>query len=122
MHFKVHMKLRFAICMTASALSLAACTVLPTGPSVPALPGSGKSFDQFQGDDGECQRYARAQSASAASASSEAYELQRRYDFAYVQCMYSRGHKVPVPAAYTAAPPPTFIPPPSPPAPEPETK
>jgi hypothetical protein len=48
------------------------------------------------------------------------YSLQQRYDIAYVQCMYSKGHKVPVsgrfasanerPATRTSAPPP---PPPS---------
>jgi len=32
---------------------------------------------------------------SAASASG--YEAQQRYDIAYVQCMYAKGHRVPVP-------------------------
>jgi len=34
--------------------------------------------------------------AGAGTAQDSAYILQRRYDFGYVQCMYSRGHKVPV--------------------------
>lgn len=46
---------------------------------------------------------------------------QRRYDHAYIQCMYGRGHKVPVdgrylPAQATPSPPP---PPPGPPPPPP---
>lgn len=46
-----------------------------------------------------------------------AYEMQHRYDLAYVQCMYAKGHQVPVPAGMqnmaTAPPPaPTALPPP----------
>lgn len=57
--------------------------------------------------------------ASAGNAS--AYELQRRYDFAYQQCMYAKGHRVPVsgrfsnevrpPASGYAVPPPNTPPP-----------
>ena len=54
-----------------------------------------------------------------------AYEMQDRYDMAYVQCMYSYGHQVPVPAgmgalasrpaANTPPPPaPAALPPPPP--------
>lgn len=32
----------------------------------------------------------------AGTAQDSAYILQRRYDFGYIQCMYARGHKVPV--------------------------
>jgi OmpA family protein len=28
------------------------------------------------------------------------YELQRRYDIAYTQCMYAKGHQVPMPRGY----------------------
>jgi len=44
-----------------AALALSACTVLPTGPSVMALPGSGKNFDQFRADDASCRQYAYVQ-------------------------------------------------------------
>ncbi len=40
---------------------LTACVNLPTGPSLMALPGSGKSFDQFRQDDKECREYAYQQ-------------------------------------------------------------
>ena len=33
-----------------------------------------------------------------------AYVMQERYDTAYVQCMYSKGHQVPVPAGYQMTP------------------
>ena len=135
----------------------AGCTVLPTGPSVMALPGSRMSVEQFQADASGCQQYANAvvagssgavaqnaDNAAAASAVSGAlvgaatgavigaatgqagqgaaigagtgllfggiagsgyssmssYQLQRGYDGAYLQCMYSRGHRVPAPRGY----------------------
>lgn len=42
-------------------LSLAACVSLPTGPSLMALPGTGKSFEQFRNDDYNCRQYAYGQ-------------------------------------------------------------
>ena len=69
--------------------------------------------------------------AGANSANASAYSLQRRYDIAYVQCMYSKGHQVPTtgrynpgartytystpPAQSTPPPPPPGAPPPPPP-------
>jgi hypothetical protein len=45
--------------------------------------------------------------------------LQSRYDMAYVQCMYAKGHQVPsattAPSARTIPPPPPGLPPPPPP-------
>lgn len=37
---------------------LTACVHLPVGPSVMALPGSGKNFDQFRADEFTCKQYA----------------------------------------------------------------
>jgi hypothetical protein len=132
----------------AVVLAVGGCATHPTGPSVLALPGTGKTFEQFRLDDGECQRYAfqqiggetaekAAEDSSVRSAvigtavgavagaaiggrggagvgagtgllfgsvagtdasQRSAYGSQRRYDNAYIQCMYARGHKVPVPA------------------------
>ena len=42
----------------AAVLVLGGCATIPTGPSTMALPGTGKTFEQFRFDDGECQRYA----------------------------------------------------------------
>ena len=64
--------------------------------------------------------------AGASAADQSWYGLQRRYDIAYTQCMYAKGHKVPVtgsfvsstpnpPAASTPPPPPPGAPPPPPP-------
>jgi len=156
-------------------LVVGACTTLPSGPAVMALPGTGKNFDQFRADDSDCRQYANTQIggtspnqvatdsgvksaavatvvgaaagaaingssgagvgagaglavgalAGAAAGESSAYELQRRYDYAYIQCMYAKGNKVPVSgnlmslnrnaAAQYAPPPPPGSPPPPPP-------
>lgn len=159
------------------ALPLAACVSVPTGPSVMALPGSGKTFEQFRYDDYECKQYAYSQvggktskqaamtsgaqsaavgaglgavagtaigggrgaaigagtgllAGSAAGiepARSSGFIGQQRYDMSYIQCMYSKGHRVPVAGQITSDPstkqrksnvsnPPTgFTPPPPPP-------
>ena len=157
--------------------SLPACATLPTGPSVMVLPGTGKSFDQFRGDDYFCRQFAYEQvggitgqqaaqksavtsaavgtalgaaagaaigsasghmgeglaigagsglllgsAAGSGYAEGSYYENQRRYDYAYIQCMYARGNRVPVngrfvspPAAVRGASPPANYPPPPPP-------
>ena len=40
---------------------LGGCANLPTGPSVMVLPSPGKSFEQFQADDGICRQWAMQQ-------------------------------------------------------------
>jgi OmpA family protein len=160
-----------------------ACASVPTGPSVMVLPGSTKSFEQFQSDDGSCRQWgfqqagiapehaatssvisgatigtllgAAAGAAIGAAAGGPAtgaavgagfglfsgtaigtsygaaagYSVQNRFDNAYVQCMYAKGHQVPVargsqpyaasaPSHAVSAPPPPPPPgsPPPPPA------
>ncbi|HSE02604.1 MAG TPA: glycine zipper family protein [Methylomirabilota bacterium] len=145
-------------------LLLTGCATMPSGPSVMVLPGTGKTFEQFQADDLVCRQWtaqylgitpgevsatstaggaalgtvvgAAAGAAIGAAAGSPAagaavgagagllggtavgagwaegssYEVQRRYDMAYMQCMYARGNQIPVSRgsqpAYTAPPPP----------------
>lgn len=149
---------------------LAGCASVPTAPNVMALPGTGRTFDEFRADDAYCRDYAYQQiggksreqvassaavqnaavgtaigavagaaiggrsgagagagmglivgSASGAEASRSAvYGSQRHYDHAYVQCMYARGHRVPVSmGGYTSSPAPVpqpaALPPPPPP-------
>jgi hypothetical protein len=155
-------------------LTVAACTTIPTGPSVMAMPGTGKSFDQFRGDDADCRQYAYSQAggasandaaidsgvksaavgtvigalagaalgghqgagvgagvglvagsaAGAGASQASAYSAQQRYDHAYVQCMYSKGDRVPVSGRMMSGPergyyapppqPPGYAPPPPP--------
>lgn len=148
----------------AASLLLGACASFPKGPSLMALPGTGKSSDQFRYDDGDCRGFADAQiggttpsdaanagtakgaiagtavgaavgaafggaggaavgagfglltgtAVGASTGEVSAYALQRRYDHAYIQCMYSKGHKVPVSGHLTSTPP-SYVPPPPPP-------
>lgn len=58
--------------------------------------------------------------AGAGAGETSAYGLQRRYDYAYIQCMYAKGHKVPVSGRLTSAP--ESAPPPPPPPPPPPTR
>jgi hypothetical protein len=65
--------------------------------------------------------------AGTGAAQSSAYSVQQRYDFGYQQCMYAKGHRIPVSAssfrtesrqvqqAYRTPPPPPGMPPPPPP-------
>jgi hypothetical protein len=155
-----------AVALAGLAL-IAGCASVPTAPSVMALPGSGKNFDSFRYDDGDCRMYASQQvggasndaavrsavvgtaigavagaaiggshgagvgagtgllfgSAVGAGSQNDAnYGSQRQYDAAYIQCMYAKGHRVPVPGGYgngrtwTQAPSePVYAPPPPPP-------
>ena len=66
--------------------------------------------------------------AGSGTASTSAYINQQRYDISYIQCMYAKGHRVPIDGRITSdpaysgnsirrnsAPTPSFIPPPPPP-------
>jgi hypothetical protein len=89
---------------------LTACAALPTGPHVLVVPRAGTPLEDFQRDDRECQGYASRQLPTGAQAgASAAATLQWRYDMAYVQCMYAKGHRVPDSAA--PPPPPQTVPP-----------
>jgi hypothetical protein len=75
-------------------LALGACAMPPpTGPSVVALPASGKDLSQFQQEDASCRAYA-SQLIGTGAGASELYTVQQRYDIAYTQCMYSKGNTV----------------------------
>lgn len=51
----------FFLAALSPLLLLAGCMSMPTGPSVMALPGTGKNFEQFRFDDAECRLYAQNQ-------------------------------------------------------------
>lgn len=156
------------ISVIALTVLLGACATAPSGPDVMALPGTGRTFDEFRTDDSACRDFAYQQiggrarvaeanneslrnaaigtaigavagaviggrdgaaigggsgmiigsAAGSESARSGSFGSQRHYDMAYVQCMYAKGHRVPVSGNYTpsssAANPATSIPPPPP--------
>jgi len=53
-------------------LVLAGCAVAPTAPTMMALPGTGKTFDQFRADDAACRQYAYQQIAGTTQAAEQA--------------------------------------------------
>ncbi len=171
------MKIRLLAIPVLAVFALSACATVPTGPTIMALPGTGKNFDQFQVDDNDCRQWALRQTGrtpdqnaaantatgavlgtvlgaalgaaigaaagnpamgaavgagtglfgGTAVGASNAYAasgtVQAQYDQAYVQCMYAKGHQVPVASrngngarTYRAAAPPPPPPPPPPPA------
>ena len=76
---------------------LSACSTPPSGPMVLALPGTGKNFDQFHNDDLTCRQFVQAQISTSQKEPDSAEESQQIYDIGYIQCMYGKGHRVPVP-------------------------
>jgi len=58
----------------------------------------------------------------AGMAQGSAYGAQRRYDAGYLQCMYAKGHKIPVWGRYASSPRSTYYPPPPPNAPPPPAR
>jgi len=73
------------------------------------LPGVGLTLEHFSKDNVICQQFATLQvggtpnqaeinngHAKTATSSTSADEAQLRYDMAYIQCMYIKGHQVPV--------------------------
>lgn len=122
----VHLRELTAL-MIASLLT--ACTSMPTGPSMMALPGSTKSFDKFRIDDNQCRQFAHEQVNSTNPEKFSKQANQQGYDMNYVQCMYGKDHRVPVYRQFSndptlsnkgnlnksIPPPPPGNPPPSPP-------
>jgi len=101
----------------AAVLLLAGCASIPTGPSVMVLPGSTKTWDQFQVDEADCRTYSSSVIGNKAGEDTAGRSSQQRYDAAYQQCMYAKGHQVPVargavprsrgaPTSSSSAPPP----------------
>jgi hypothetical protein len=78
---------------------LSACSTMPRGPSVLVLPGMGKNFDRFHNDDLMCRQLAHTQIETSQREPDSKEEGQQSFDIIYIQCMYGKGHRVPVPEA-----------------------
>src|SRR2546426_10969945 len=57
-------EMRAGVLALVLTFSLGACATVPLGPSVIVLPGTGKSFDQFQADDAVCRQWASLQTGT----------------------------------------------------------
>lgn len=51
-----------------------------------------------------------------------AHNVQTRYDYGYMQCMYAKGHRIPVSGRFTSSNPRTVYAPPPPPPPPPPSR
>jgi hypothetical protein len=78
-----------------AVLALGACTTAPpSGPSLAAAPGKGKSVAALRQDDTDC-RHAAAQQINAEPQPKAAGGTpQQRYDASYAQCMSQKGEMV----------------------------
>ena len=79
------------------AFLLSACSTMPSGPSVLVLPGTGKDFNGFHKDDLICRQLAHEQIVTSQEDPDSKEEGQQNYDINYIQCMYGKGNRVPVP-------------------------
>ncbi len=52
---------RWPLLAVVAVVGLAGCATIPAGPSEMVLPGEGKPFEQFQGDDAVCRQWASTQ-------------------------------------------------------------
>lgn len=97
---------------------LGGCASMPAAPSVMALPGAGKSLEQFYVDDTACRQWAAQRAQETAQGAPFGYysgpeEPQYWYDRAYLQCMYAKGNRIPGVVTGPLPPPPPTTPPPS---------
>ena len=125
-HASGRSELKIPFLAAAAALLVAGCASIPSGPSVMVLPGTTKTWDQFQVDDADCRSYSSSVIGNKAAEDASGRSPQQRYDVAFQQCMYAKGHQVPmargaVPrprnssaAAPPPPPPPAGAPPPPP--------
>lgn len=96
------------------------------GTAVGALAGAAIGGDSRAAGVGAGVGLLAGSAAGAGAGQGSGYELQRRYDYAYQQCMYAKGHRIPSAGRYSTEqrsytpppPPPTSYtpPPPAPPA------
>jgi len=58
------MKFSKSALLAVPLLAMAGCASVPTGPTVAAMPGTGKTFDQFRADDYDCRGFAQSQAGN----------------------------------------------------------
>lgn len=76
--------------------NLAGCTTVPSGPSALALPGDKSSESQFRKDEKACRTHAHDELLNCAHKPQSLEEAQLHFDINYLQCMYTKGHLIPI--------------------------
>lgn len=77
-------------------ISLAACSTTPSGPSALALPGHQANETQFRTDEKNCRSFAHVELSGAPHQPKTLEEAQLYFDIHYLQCMYTKGHLIPI--------------------------
>jgi hypothetical protein len=75
---------------------LGACSTTPSGPSALVLPGQKANETDFRKDDKSCRAFAHQELASTAHKPQTLDEAQLHFDINYLQCMYTKGHLIPI--------------------------
>ena len=75
---------------------LGACSTTPSGPSALALPGHQAGESQFRSDEKSCRAFAHSELASNPHKPQSLEEAQLYLDIHYLQCMYTKGHLIPI--------------------------
>jgi len=92
------------------AVVVTGCASIPSGPGVMVLPGTGVPFERFRNDNTICQQYALSQiGGDTGNTHGSSRSMQNRYDMAFVQCMYAKGHRIPVEGSFSDAAPHTAV-------------
>lgn len=78
------------------AIYLVGCSTVPSGPSALALPGDKASESQFRGDEKACRTFAHEELLSCSHKPKSLEEAQLHFDINYLQCMYTKGHLIPI--------------------------
>ena len=81
-----------AVVLLGAAAVAVGCASKPAAPSVMVLPGTSKPIDQFWSDENACRQEAAAKQPA----------WQGEYDMTFMQCMYGKGHQIPVRGGYTS--------------------
>jgi hypothetical protein len=80
-------------------VALSGCVILPTAPSVPMAPATGKPFDLYLLEDEKCRQLAERQMGKDYDYFST-QEAQYHFDNVFVQCMLSHGNLLLSPVMY----------------------
>lgn len=72
------------------------CSGVPSGPSALALPGERASESQFRKDEKACRGFAHEELLGSPHKPQSLEEAQLHFDINYLQCMYTKGHLIPI--------------------------
>ena len=75
---------------------LAGCTTMPSGPSTLALPGQNTTEVHFRQDEKACRTFGHQELLNTPHKPQTLDEAQLHFDINYLQCMYTKGHLIPI--------------------------